>query len=732
MAGEKKYRYLFAGALVSLLFPAILPGQIEYPGKLMAEGFQKTATEFIRLPDAGVLAKSLLVEQGNQDGYKADVFAAVAHVEILPSRDPAWHQNEQGTYVWKRGFTASGASSIGLTLRPYRLNQGVKIFVYSPGAGTVFGAFTFRNNNEARVLSLGSLPGDSLIIEIQSARGPEYIGELAIATAGIGFPGRDLPPHEKDGYYGWSAECEIDINCLDISRYQLQKLSVCRLVIEEGNVRKRCTGTLLNNTSEDGTPYVLTARHCVRNEDAANNTVFSFDYESPFCEGPDGEIKSVSGSTIISTGELMDFVLLKLFERPPVDYTPVYAGWDAGPDAPQGSYIIHHPEGDVKKISYDVEEATTTSFGGYKDETFWLVESYEEGSTENGSSGGGLFNSNNRLVGSLTGGGTVCSNLINDCYQKFSEGWLGSEDSSLQLKHWLDPDNTGKTVLENLDIYAGVTTSLTNLSDLSVLGIPKLKNGWGYVSGHNSLGSVQFAEYFPLLGTNYVYAVNLKVAKAWFQTEDMAGVEDGTPTLRLKLWDDGDKPAKVLFSKDLFSFELEPDMDNYIRLDTLIQVNKGFYAGYEIFYNALSDTFALYTGIPVDAPQVRTAVMNTGHGWELLNDGEQELQLALALSPSVMDYYPQPGVGKGDFPDEQVTLYPNPAGDFLQILFKDVPTEDVTVTLYDLYGNFIFKQTYSPTPANLQLRLTKLVSRGMFILKLDYGENTVTKKFVKI
>ncbi len=104
------------------------------------------------------------------------------------------------------------------------------------------------------------------------------------------------------------------------------KPSVVRLYI---NGIEYCTGVLVNNTAYDGTPYVLTAQHCITTDSHANSTVFQFNYESAECFGDDGPLDmSISGSELMSVGDSIDFSLVKLSLVPPASYGVYYAGWD--------------------------------------------------------------------------------------------------------------------------------------------------------------------------------------------------------------------------------------------------------------------------------------------------------------------------------------------------------------------------------------------------------------------
>jgi len=125
---------------------------------------------------------------------------------------------------------------------------------------------------------------------------------------------------------------------------------------------------------------------------------------------------------------------------------------------------IHHPQGDVKKISIDNGPVTAEYqnpipldlhwlYDESLPQAFWRVIKWETGTTEGGSSGSPLFNQNQLIVGNLTGGQADCSNSVNDYYSKFHMGWDYYSNYSKQLKHWLDPESTGITNLVGFNPY---------------------------------------------------------------------------------------------------------------------------------------------------------------------------------------------------------------------------------------------------------------------------------------
>jgi hypothetical protein len=313
------------------------------------------------------------------------------------------------------------------------------------------------------MLPLSYLPGEEAIIQLEMPADLDNYGELQMGTVRFAylpvFPGKSL----QDSYFGRSDTCNIDINCPAGNDWQLLKKSVVRMVSDE-----LCTGVLLNNTDGDGKPYIYTAAHCVfdRFTGEYQPTVFYFNYESPDCDGPDGNSGfSISGATLIATGDTsenprdadsLDFALLELSVTPPDSFMVYYAGWNRSKTAAQNSASIHHPRGDVKKIAKDFDPPETS----YHDEDYfpelvkkshWRIVEWDLATTEWGSSGAPLFDQDKRLVGTLTGGVASCANPVNDYYTKFDYAWDYYEQPEKQLKHWLDPSGTGAMVLDGLE-----------------------------------------------------------------------------------------------------------------------------------------------------------------------------------------------------------------------------------------------------------------------------------------
>ena len=135
---------------------------------------------------------------------------------------------------------------------------------------------------------------------------------------------------------------------------------------------------MLNNTNQQNRPLLLTAQHCIGDQNDADKTIFVFGYESPWCDGPDGRVyHSLSGSVLRSTNTDIDFSLVELNTFPPLVYKPYLAGWDVSGSVPFHLAAIHHPMGDVKKISIDPDSAVTSTFNNMLANSFWQDTSVE-------------------------------------------------------------------------------------------------------------------------------------------------------------------------------------------------------------------------------------------------------------------------------------------------------------------------------------------------------------------
>lgn len=374
----------------------------------------------------------------------------------------SWTILEDGTRVWRLRLSSEGAGSSVLHFNEFFLPKGAQVFIYNTKEKLVFGPYTHEDNPDGDNYAIGVMPYGDFIIEYSA---PKEISqnEPQIIIRAYSYVYRD--PYGKDliqtKEYGTSDDCEVNINCSEGDDWRMEQKGAARIYVVEGYFGGWCSGSLINNLNSDGIPYFLTAYHCGGNASASEfrEWIFDFNYESPTCIDTIEPIaKSITGSKRISWGSDdggSDFLLLEL------DITPkrvkeldlVYNGWTKSDTASLEGVGIHHPNGDIMKISTYTEPVVSDTYedrqGDCAANAHWRLTWSEtengHGVTEGGSSGSPLFNENHLIVGTLTGGESYCTKLSGeDLYGKMSYHWEsnGPSDEN-QLKKWLDPKNTG-------------------------------------------------------------------------------------------------------------------------------------------------------------------------------------------------------------------------------------------------------------------------------------------------
>lgn len=401
----------------------------------------------------------ILEEEKKANKRKAFRYGVNHKVNINPNNDGTWFTYNDNEHIWQIKVLSKGAYSLSLVFNDFRLNENAKLFVYNADRTQVLGAFTKRNNKKDGWFSIAPIPGEEIIIELNVSDKNSY-GNVNISGVVHDYKGVFGLKH-----YGTSGYCNVNINCPEGDEWQKEKRAVVK-IITGGYL---CSGALVNNTANDTKPYLLTAEHCINNETEASQAVFYFNYESDNCvsTGSPGSDR-ISSADLLATGGNIDFSLLELSVTPPKSFNVYYAGWNRETIAPQSSVTIHHPDGDIKKISIDDDPAMVDSYGdGYLNYSHWKITEWEIGTTEGGSSGGPLFNSEHLIIGDLTGGDASCSYNFNDYYSRFDYAWNYYSNPSQHLETWLDPLKTGVMKLNGFDpeqIVSGLNAAVSAIS----------------------------------------------------------------------------------------------------------------------------------------------------------------------------------------------------------------------------------------------------------------------------
>ncbi|MCK9538654.1 trypsin-like serine peptidase [Dokdonella sp.] len=392
-----------------------------------------------------------------------------------------------GSQLWRARVRVSGATDLRLGFDVFRLPTGASLHVI--GADDYWqGPYTIADDNDGR-FEAPVLPGDSAIIELHVPAGQSIeAGQLRLGVVGAGF--RDVFGRSKIGQPGASGECNIDVVCDLGQPYadEIRAVAYIEFRNDDDGQYYMCSGTLLADVPRTRKNWFLTAGHCIDSAAEANSISVYWNYQSTRCQSlgmPTGGFfkDNQSGAWLRAARADVDFSLLELKEAPAAAWNVYRAGWDATNTTPSGTIGIHHPSGDVKKITAGPRPATIrncTVYGGPAN-THWQTGPYSQGTTEGGSSGSGLFapagagDGARRLIGMLSGGNAQCSSSAptrpdngGDCYGKFAIAWDGAS-ADQRLRDWLDPDHTGTR-----SIPGGTTAPAEPVSQRPPLDTPSI------------------------------------------------------------------------------------------------------------------------------------------------------------------------------------------------------------------------------------------------------------------
>lgn len=484
-------------------------------------------------------------------------------VEFNMENSGSWSYLPDGTAIWRLTITSEDAQALSMHYNEFYIPEGGELFLYNENKRHVIGAFTSINNpTKTDLFSTAILQGETTTLEYIKPAWLEEDARINIFSISYFYRGVEglvgYYKETKATSYGASGACEVDVACPEGNNWQDEKRGVALIFITDGATGGFCSGTLVNNTNEDGTPYFLTADHCGGTDQASMGMwEFYFNYEAPSCNytGAEPSYDMVAGCTFRARGPEVggsDFLLLELNSTPPAGYGVYYNGWDLSTTGATSAIGIHHPAGDIKKISKG--GALTTS--SYPDaepnvhwEVVWEATATNHGVTEGGSSGSPIFNeTTKKVVGTLTGGAASCANQTDpDYYGKIDYHWESNGGSNAdQLQPWLDPSNT-VTELDGWDpnavaddLTADFQASQTNIMPATSINFTDMSTGtptswtWTFDGGTPGTSTSQNPTNITY-NTNGTYDVTLEISDGTdSDTEVKTGyivVEDNPSTL---------------------------------------------------------------------------------------------------------------------------------------------------------------------------------------------------------
>jgi len=457
--------------LILSFLPLLLIGQVRQHGipMGMTEAFLESYAD-LEVPTLKFPLYSPSKYKQKQAQYPDFQFNAIGQqMQINMQTDGDWVLLANGDRLWRLRISVKGAESLSFLYDDFWLPSGGKFYIYSEDESQVLGAFTNENNKESGRFSTAAISAEVVYLEYFQPLQVEDQARISIQSILQKPKSSFNQKMEDDLGFGAAAPCHININCEQGNSLQTQKRGTTRIVMileNEGEFFEGfCSGSLMNTTAQDQTPYVLSAYHCLLPDFTPLYDMWQFDfgYESVNCDNPTFEPQrnTVTGCEMIAGKQDTDFLLLKLSREVPSSFFPYYCGWNATKNQlPQNCKMISHPKGDIKKITVDTRNTTTLhaptiNWAQYTSSpnTHYRVE-YDEGFSEQGGSGSGLFGEDGLVYGQLHGGNidTINCRVNRLFYGSLAESYEGNTADS-RLKDWLNPTNEAITTLEGYDPF---------------------------------------------------------------------------------------------------------------------------------------------------------------------------------------------------------------------------------------------------------------------------------------
>lgn len=382
-----------------------------------------------------------------------------------------WIELQNGDRIWRIRFQSVGAKTMNFIFSDFYMPQGASLYLFNNTQTDLLGAYDAQQNNDQNVLGTWLVNGADIWLEYYEPKSQANQGKLEIFKVVHGYRTSEENQKSVDAYLNAAGKCNYDVDCLMGSIDTLKDINKKAVGLMIVNNSSFCTGALINNTNNNGTPYFLTANHCFSNP-ATWSFRFNWISPNPVCAqnlpstNTTGHL-TISGATLRARRSQSDFCLVQINAPMPPSWDVKWMGWDRSTVAPSSVFGIHHPVGAIMKVCVDNGAPSSLNNNG----NYWMVDDWTQGVTEGGSSGSPLFNNQGRVIGQLWRGTAACNGLNDnggsDDYGRLDTSWNTGTTAATRLRDWLDPNNTNAMTT---DVYPPVQVFAIN-AKVALVGI---------------------------------------------------------------------------------------------------------------------------------------------------------------------------------------------------------------------------------------------------------------------
>ena len=397
----------------------VVPKALGERAALRLDDFPAGATSRFRLPALAPITSADAFEAGTE---RRERIGIARHLDTeVPSvegpRSLRWIPVAGGGAIARLSLTSTGASALRVGWVARGMPEGSELRFFGSDAtarimGPLRGIEMVENTRRQGISWTPVTEGETQTLELWIPPGSDP-ASVRIAPATVSH--LDVRPSDrfKSTGIGAAQSCEVDVACRVASDSGLSRAarSVARIIYTDNGASYLCSGTLVSDGNRSSqVPYFYTAAHCIGSQATAATVNTFWFYEAPACGSRIvSEYRQLSrGATLLYANGDTDAALLRLEEPAPAGAW--FSGWDSAPLGKGADLVaLHHPKGDLKKISTGVFlEATPPSEGASYSTVAWKT-----GATEGGSSGSGIFTvagGEYFLRGGLRGGRSSCEN----------------------------------------------------------------------------------------------------------------------------------------------------------------------------------------------------------------------------------------------------------------------------------------------------------------------------------
>ena len=350
-----------------------------------------------------------------------------------------------GNMVWTGAFRSPGAIGVRLHLEGFDIPEGGALYVYDRH-GQAFGPYTGQGD-EGNFWT-NTVAGEEIVLQahvplsaVRAAFGKTLFRVSELAHMGDRY---SFGYSADKAFCSWNDSCITNAECESIpGGVQPLQDGVAYLLYDLPGGTYLCSGGLLNDTDNSGTPYLLTANHCFSTESAADSLEAYFQWTvacGASCGSqyfPPGSVPRTVGADILASSSTTDFTLVQLDQAAPSGST--FLGWTTTPVANSNGtnlYRVSHPAGSPQAYSEQEVDTQAGTCGSLPRGNF-IYSDATLGDTEGGSSGSPVVNGSSQVVGQLFGACGLSPSTTCDEDDATVDGAFAVTFPS--VSQWLDP-----------------------------------------------------------------------------------------------------------------------------------------------------------------------------------------------------------------------------------------------------------------------------------------------------